>query len=127
MKNIKILAIETSCDETAVAVVKNGQKILSNIIASQIHEHQKYGGIVPEIASRKHIESILSISQQALEEANLTLKDIDANIKFFCPAKEAWLTNMNEERREKLPVNNHTVSIRFGHKKIVTCEVLLER
>jgi alpha-mannosidase len=58
---------------------------------------------------------------------NPTLKDVGANIRFFRPIKEAWLTNMNEERRERLPVNDHLVSIQFGHKKIVTCEVLLEQ
>ena len=58
---------------------------------------------------------------------NPTLKDFDADIKFFRPIKEVWLTNMNEERREKLPVNDNIVSIHFGHKKIVTCEVILER
>ncbi len=77
MKDTKILAIETSCDETAIAVVKNGRHILSNVIASQMNVHQKYGGIVPEIASRKHMEYILSTCQRSLEEAKMTLKDID--------------------------------------------------
>jgi alpha-mannosidase len=58
---------------------------------------------------------------------NPTLKDIDANIRFFRPIKEVWLTNMNEERREKLPVKDNLVSIQFGHKKIITCEVMLEQ
>jgi N6-L-threonylcarbamoyladenine synthase len=73
-----ILAIETSCDETSAAVVRNGREILSNIVASQVEFHKKYGGIVPEIASRKHIEVINPIIQEALEEAKIKLKDLDA-------------------------------------------------
>lgn len=74
---ITTLAIETSCDETSVAVVKNGREVLSNIISSQIDVHKKFGGVVPEVASRKHIESINRIIQTALDEANVTLDDID--------------------------------------------------
>lgn len=74
----KILAIETSCDETAAAVVENGRHVLSNIISSQIELHRLYGGVVPEIASRNHIERINQVIEQALEEANATLDDIDA-------------------------------------------------
>ncbi len=76
--NINILAIESSCDETAAAVVKNGRTILSNVISSQIALHTLYGGVVPEIASRKHIEKINQVIKQALSEANVTLQDIDA-------------------------------------------------
>lgn len=76
--DINILAIETSCDETSAAVVKNGRYILSNIISSQIDIHKKYGGVVPEIASRKHIEVIDYVIDEALEEANFKLSDIDA-------------------------------------------------
>lgn len=76
-KNIKILAIESSCDETAAAVVENGRCVLSNIIASQIDVHVLYGGVVPEIASRKHIEVISSVVDSALREAKVTLDDID--------------------------------------------------
>lgn len=71
------LAIETSCDETSAAVVKDGREVLSNIISSQIEIHRKFGGVVPEIASRKHIESINNIIQEALNEANIGFKDID--------------------------------------------------
>jgi len=78
MENIKILAIESSCDETAAAVVVNGREVLSNIIASQIDIHKKFGGVVPEVASRKHIEVISSVVKEALDKADLTLKDIDA-------------------------------------------------
>lgn len=73
-----ILAIESSCDETAAAVVKNGREVLSNIISSQIDLHTLYGGVVPEIASRKHTEQINQVIEEALKTANVTLKDIDA-------------------------------------------------
>ena len=76
--DILILGIESSCDETAAAVVKNGREVLSNVISSQIAIHTLYGGVVPEIASRKHIEKINQVIEQALEEANVTLNDIDA-------------------------------------------------
>lgn len=77
-KEVLILAIETSCDETAAAVVKNGREVLSNIISSQIELHKLYGGVVPEIASRKHIEKINQVIEEALITANVTLQDIDA-------------------------------------------------
>ena len=77
-KDVLILAIESSCDETAAAVVKNGREVLSNIISSQIALHTLYGGVVPEIASRKHIEKINQVIETALEEAHVTLDDIDA-------------------------------------------------
>jgi N6-L-threonylcarbamoyladenine synthase len=77
-KDILILAIESSCDETAAAVVKNGRTVLSNVISSQIALHTLYGGVVPEIASRKHIEKINQVVKEALKEAEVTLEDIDA-------------------------------------------------
>lgn len=77
-KNIKILAIESSCDETSAAVVVDGREVLSNIIASQIDIHKKFGGVVPEVASRKHVEVINAVVQEALDEAKITIKDIDA-------------------------------------------------
>ena len=77
-KDIVILAIESSCDETAAAVVKNGREVLSNIISSQIALHTLYGGVVPEIASRKHIEKINQVIEEALKQANMTLDEIDA-------------------------------------------------
>lgn len=77
-KDILILAIESSCDETAAAVVKNGRTILSNVINSQIAIHTEYGGVVPEIASRKHIENINPVIRKALDDAGVTLEDIDA-------------------------------------------------
>ncbi|MDO4380340.1 MAG: tRNA (adenosine(37)-N6)-threonylcarbamoyltransferase complex transferase subunit TsaD [Clostridia bacterium] len=75
---MKILAIESSCDETAAAVVENGRKVLSSVIASQVEEHKIYGGVVPEIASRRHAEAISGVVKKALEDAELTLDDIDA-------------------------------------------------
>lgn len=77
-KDTRILAIESSCDETAASVVKNGRCVLSNIISSQIAIHTLYGGVVPEIASRKHIEKINQVVEAALKEADVTLDDIDA-------------------------------------------------
>ncbi len=77
-KQIKILAIESSCDETAAAVVVNGRDLRSNVISSQIALHTLYGGVVPEIASRKHIEKINQVIEQALSDADMTLDDIDA-------------------------------------------------
>lgn len=77
-KSVYILAIESSCDETAAAVVKNGREVLSNVISSQIALHTLYGGVVPEIASRKHIEKINQVIEQALEEAKVTWEQITA-------------------------------------------------
>lgn len=77
-KEIKILAIESSCDETAAAVVVNGRDVRSNVISSQIDLHTLYGGVVPEIASRKHIEKINQVIEEALNKAEMTLDDIDA-------------------------------------------------
>jgi len=74
---MRVLAIETSCDDTGAAVILDGRKILSNIVSSQVPIHQKYGGVVPELASRKHIESIVPIVTEALEGANVTLKEMD--------------------------------------------------
>lgn len=76
--DVLILAVESSCDETAAAVVKNGRTVLSNIISSQIEIHKLYGGVVPEIASRKHIEKINQVIEQALSEAGKTLEEMDA-------------------------------------------------
>lgn len=78
MEDKYILAIESSCDETSAAVVVNGREVLSNVIASQIDTHKKYGGVVPEVASRMHIEAISGVVEEALEEANITLDKIDA-------------------------------------------------
>ena len=76
--DVYILAIESSCDETAAAVVKNGREVLSNVIYSQIALHTEYGGVVPEIASRKHIEKINQVIEKALADAAKTLSDMNA-------------------------------------------------
>ena len=78
VKETKILAIESSCDETAAAVVANGRKILSSIVASQVEEHRKYGGVVPEIASRRHCENICWVVDAAMKEAGLSFHALDA-------------------------------------------------
>ena len=85
MKDIYTLGIESSCDETSVAIVKNGREILSNIIDTQIPIHEKYGGVVPEIASRNHSEAISRVTKKALEEANITLKEITAITPTYGP------------------------------------------
>lgn len=82
---MKILAIESSCDETAAAVVEDGRKILSSVINSQVEEHKQYGGVVPEIASRRHIENICAVVKGALEKANETLDTIDAVAVTYAP------------------------------------------
>ena len=75
---MKILSIETSCDETSVAVVEDGRKVLTNRIYSQIDIHKKYGGVVPEIASRNHVVKLPYIIEEALEESGLSFSDLDA-------------------------------------------------
>ncbi len=85
MKDILVLGIESSCDETSVAVVKNGREVLSNVINSQIKIHEEYGGVVPEIASRCHTEVINQVMKQALKEANVTLDDIDVIATTYGP------------------------------------------
>lgn len=82
---MKLLSIETSCDETSAAVTENGSKILSNVVASQVEFHRKYGGIVPEVASRKHIEVIAAVVKQALDKAKTPLKKIDAVAATYGP------------------------------------------
>ncbi len=77
MKDIITLGIESSCDETSVAIVKNGREVLTNVINTQIEIHKQFGGVVPEIASRKHIENISNVTKFALKEANLNFNDID--------------------------------------------------
>ena len=73
-----ILAIETSCDETAAAIIKNGTEIISNVVSSQIESHKRFGGVVPEIASRHHVEQITIVIEEALTQANMTPKDLTA-------------------------------------------------
>ena len=82
---MKILAIESSCDETAAAVVEDGRKVLSNIVASQVEEHKLYGGVVPEIASRRHAEAIVGVVDEAIKAASCTMEDIDAVAVTYAP------------------------------------------
>ena len=78
MKDILIMGIESSCDETSISIVKNGREVLSNVIDTQISIHEKYGGVVPEIASRNHVETISNVMKKSLKDANVNLKQIDA-------------------------------------------------
>lgn len=78
MKHTKILAIESSCDETAVAIVENGKNILSSVVATQIDVHKEFGGVIPEVASRIHVENISIVLEEALKQANLKVEDVDA-------------------------------------------------
>lgn len=82
---MKILAIESSCDETACAVIEDGRKIISSVIATQIDEHKLYGGVVPEIASRRHCENIIGVCEEALEQASMTLSECDAVAVTYAP------------------------------------------
>ncbi|MBZ4671471.1 MAG: tRNA N6-adenosine threonylcarbamoyltransferase [Clostridiales bacterium] len=82
---MRILAIESSCDETAAAVVEDGKKVLSSVIASQVEEHKLYGGVVPEIASRRHSEAILGVVKKALDDAGISLSQVDAIAATFAP------------------------------------------
>lgn len=95
-KDIIVLGIETSCDETAVAVVKNGREVLSNSINSQIDIHRRFGGVVPEIASRKHIEAISYVMIDALRNAEINLKDIDVISCTYGPGLVRSITCWNK-------------------------------
>lgn len=82
---MKILALESSCDETAAAVVENGRTVLSSVVASQVEEHKLYGGVVPEIASRRHCEAVVPVTKKALADAGLQLSDVDAVAVTYAP------------------------------------------
>ena len=99
-KDILILGIESSCDETAASVVKNGRSVLSNVISSQIDIHTLYGGVVPEIASRKHVERINQVIGQALADADVTLEEIDAVSVTYRPdwLEHFWLVLVKQRR-----------------------------
>ena len=89
MKDRYILAFETSCDETSVAVLKNDDQLLSNVIASQIESHKRFGGVVPEVASRHHVEVITACIEEALEEAGITEADVTAVAVTYGP-RPGW-------------------------------------
>ena len=126
---MKILAIESSCDETAAAVVEDGRKVLSNIIASQVEEHKLYGGVVPEIASRRHAEAIVGVVDEALKSADCTLDDIDAVAVTYAPGLiGALLVGVNFAKglalstgKPLIPVHHlrsHIASNYISHKEL---------
>ncbi len=118
MKDILTLGIESSCDETSVAVIKNGREILSNIIDTQIPIHEKYGGVVPEIASRNHIEAISRVTKLALKEANVELKNIDAITPTFGPGLVgALLVGVSYAKALSFAINKPLVGVNHiqGH------------
>ena len=115
---MNILAVESSCDETAVAIVADGRKILTDCIASQVDLHRIYGGVVPEIASRKHIEAIYGLADQALKTANLTRGDIDAVAVTYAPGLiGAVLVGVNFAKAAALALNKPLIPVHHirGH------------
>ncbi|MDR2532434.1 MAG: tRNA (adenosine(37)-N6)-threonylcarbamoyltransferase complex transferase subunit TsaD [Oscillospiraceae bacterium] len=115
---MKILGIETSCDETACAVVESGRKILSTVIVSQVDEHRLYGGVVPEIASRRHSESIVGVCEGALEQAGCKLADIDAVAVTYAPGLiGALLVGVNFAKGLALAANKPLIPVHHikGH------------
>ena len=117
-KDILTLGIESSCDETSVSVVKNGREILSNIIDTQIPIHEKYGGVVPEIASRNHIEAISRVTKKALEEANVKFEDIDAITPTYGPGLVgALLVGLSYAKALSFAINKPLVGVNHiqGH------------
>ena len=115
---MNILAVESSCDETAVAIVRDGRQVLTDCIASQVDLHRIYGGVVPEIASRKHIEAIYGLADQALEKANLTRQDIDAVAVTYAPGLiGAVLVGVNFAKAAALALNKPLIPVHHirGH------------
>ena len=115
---MNILAVESSCDETAVAIVRNGREVLCDCIASQVALHREYGGVVPEIASRKHIEAIYALADQALDKAGLTRKDIDAVAVTYAPGLiGAVLVGVNFAKAAALALNKPLIPVHHirGH------------
>jgi len=115
---MNILAVESSCDETAVAIVQDGRKILTDCISSQVELHRIYGGVVPEIASRKHIEAIYTLADQALTEAELTREDIDAVAVTYAPGLiGAVLVGVNFAKAASFALNKPLIPVHHirGH------------
>lgn len=115
---MKIMAIESSCDETAVAIVKDGRTVLTDCIASQVELHRIYGGVVPEIASRKHIEAIYGLADQALEKAGVTREEIDAVAVTYAPGLiGAVLVGVNFAKAAALAMNKPLIPVHHirGH------------
>ena len=118
MKDILTLGIESSCDETSVAVVKNGREVLSNVIDSQIKIHEKYGGVVPEIASRNHIEAISRVTKKALKEAKVDFEDITAITPTYGPGLVgALLVGLSYAKALSFAINKPLVGVNHiqGH------------
>ena len=126
---MKILAIESSCDETAAAVVEDGRNVLSNIVASQVEEHKLYGGVVPEIASRRHAEAIVGVVDEAVKSADCTLDEIDALAVTYAPGLiGALLVGVNFAKglslstgKPLIPVHHlraHIASNYISHKEL---------
>ena len=119
MKDILTLGIETSCDETSVAIVKNGRELLANIIDTQIPIHEKYGGVVPEIASRNHVEAISRVVKYALKEANVTFDDIDAITPTYGPGLVgALLVGVSYGKALSYAINKPLVGVNHIHGHI---------
>ena len=115
---MNILAIESSCDETAVAIVRDGREVLTDCIASQVALHREYGGVVPEIASRKHIEAVYPLADQALKEAGLTRDDIDAVAVTYAPGLiGAVLVGVNFAKAAAMAMNKPLIPVHHirGH------------
>ena len=115
---MRILAVESSCDETAVAIVEDGRRVLTDCIASQVDLHRIYGGVVPEIASRKHIEAIYSLADQALEKTGLTRQDLDAVAVTYAPGLiGAVLVGVNFAKAAALALNKPLIPVHHirGH------------
>ncbi len=115
---MNILAVESSCDETAVAIVKDGREVLCDCIASQVDLHRIYGGVVPEIASRKHIEAIYGLADQALEKTGLTRQDIDAVAVTYAPGLiGAVLVGVNFAKAAAMAMNKPLIPVHHirGH------------
>ncbi len=115
---MNILAVESSCDETAVAIVRDGREVLTDCIASQVELHRIYGGVVPEIASRMHIEAIYGLAEQALKEANLTRQDIDAVSVTYAPGLiGAVLVGVNFAKAAAMALNKPLIPVHHirGH------------
>ena len=125
---MKILGIESSCDETAAAVVEDGRKVLSNIIATSLEEHKLYGGVVPEIASRRHAEVISAVVAQALGQAHCTMDDIDAVAVTYAPGLiGALLVGVNFAKGLALAADKPLVPVHHlrGHiaSNYISCDV----
>ena len=115
---MRILAVESSCDETAVAIVEDGRRVLTDCIASQVALHRIYGGVVPEIASRKHIEAIYGLADQALSETGLSRQDIDAVAVTYAPGLiGAVLVGVNFAKAASLALNKPLIPVHHirGH------------